>query len=89
MPLVYNPALAIDKAFVNVTGGTSATLADSVGDVFNYTVTVTNTGNVTLTGVTVVDPLDRRGHRTCARRRRVGDGSLLEVARSGYTARTR
>ena len=27
------------------------------GDVLNYTVTVTNTGNVTLTGVTVVDPL--------------------------------
>ena len=31
--------------------------ANSVGDVLNYAVTVTNTGNVTLTGVTVVDPL--------------------------------
>ena len=32
-------------------------MVDEVGDVLNYTVTVTNTGNVTLTGVTVVDPL--------------------------------
>ena len=42
---------------MNVTGGDGDALADAVGDVLNYTVTVTNTGNVTLTGVTVVDPL--------------------------------
>src|SRR4029434_1783076 len=57
VPLVYNPAIAIDKVFVNVTGGDGDTLADAPGDVLNYTVTVTNTGNVTLTGVTVQDPL--------------------------------
>src|SRR6185295_7701483 len=57
VPLVFNPALAIDKSFVNVTGGNGNTEADAVGDVLNYTVTVTNAGNVTLTGVTVVDPL--------------------------------
>ena len=57
MPLVYTPAIAIDKVFVNVTGGDGDALADAVGDMLNYTVTVTNTGNVTLTGVTVVDPL--------------------------------
>ena len=57
VPLVYNPAIAIDKVFVNVTGGDGDALADAVGDMLNYTVTVTNTGNVTLTGVTVVDPL--------------------------------
>jgi len=57
VPLVYQPALAIDKSFVNVTGGDGDTLADAVGDILNYTVAVTNTGNVTLTGVTVVDPL--------------------------------
>ena len=57
VPLVYNPKLAIEKAFVNVTGGDGDALADAVGDVLNYTVKVTNTGNVTLTGVTVVDPL--------------------------------
>ena len=43
--------------FVNVTGGDGDALADAAGDVLNYTVAVTNTGNVTLTGVTVVDPL--------------------------------
>ena len=57
VPLVYAPALAIDKLFVNVTGGDGDALADAVGDVLNYTVKVTNTGNVTLTGVTMVDPL--------------------------------
>jgi len=57
--LTENPAvaIAIDKEFVNVTGGNGNALADAVGDVLNYTVKVTNTGNVTLTGVTVVDPL--------------------------------
>ena len=51
------PAIAIDKVFLNVTGGNGNALADAAGDVLNYSVTVTNTGNVTLTGVTVVDPL--------------------------------
>ena len=60
VPLVgITPAIAIDKVFLNVTGGNGNGLADAVGDVLNYTVSVTNTGNVTLTGVTVVDPLDR------------------------------
>ena len=58
VPLVgITPAIAIDKVFLNVTGGDGDALADAVGDVLNYTVTVTNAGNVTLTGVTVVDPL--------------------------------
>ncbi len=57
VPLVYAPAMTIDKAFVSVTGGNGNDVADAAGDALNYTVTVTNTGNVTLTGVTVVDPL--------------------------------
>src|SRR5262245_63812828 len=58
VPLVgITPAIAIDKEFVNVTGGDGNALEDAVGDVLNYTLKVTNTGNVTLTGVTVVDPL--------------------------------
>jgi uncharacterized repeat protein (TIGR01451 family) len=57
VPLVFGPTLAVDKVFINVTGGDGDALADAAGDVLNFTVTVTNTGNVTLTGVTVVDPL--------------------------------
>ena len=51
--LTYGPDLTIDKVFLNVTDGT----ADQAGDELNYRVVVTNTGNVTLTDVTVVDPL--------------------------------
>ncbi len=54
-------SLSIDKEFVGVSlaegDGDEDALADAVGDRLNYTVTVTNNGNVTLTGVTVVDPL--------------------------------
>jgi uncharacterized repeat protein (TIGR01451 family) len=57
VPLIYNPSLSIDKVFVDVTGGNNNGIADAVGDVLHYTVTVSNTGNVDLTGVTVVDPL--------------------------------
>src|SRR4029079_945548 len=56
-PLIYAPTIAIDKVFLNVTGGDGDAAADAVGDVLNYTGTGTNTGTVTLTGVTVVDPL--------------------------------
>jgi hypothetical protein len=56
VPLVYGPNLAIEKEFENVNGNPGEQ-ANSVGDVINYRVTVENTGNVTLTGVSVVDPL--------------------------------
>jgi uncharacterized repeat protein (TIGR01451 family) len=49
VPLVQLPSLAIDK--VDNTGS-----FDSVGDVVSYSITVTNTGNVTLTDVLVTDP---------------------------------
>lgn len=51
------PAISIDKVFLNVTGGNSNGVADADGDVLNYRVVVTNTGNITLTDVTVTDPL--------------------------------
>ncbi len=57
VPLGYSPAMTLQKVFLNVTGGNGDTLANAVGDVLNYTVTVTNTGNITLTGITVIDPL--------------------------------
>lgn len=50
------PALAIDKTVASVTDSNGNGLTDA-GDVINYNVKVSNTGNVTLTGVTVVDPL--------------------------------
>jgi uncharacterized repeat protein (TIGR01451 family) len=55
-PLTFDPKLAVEKQFVNVNGN-AGEVANSVGDVLHYTVTVTNTGNVTLTGVSVADPL--------------------------------
>ena len=33
-------------------------MVDAAGDVINYRITVDNTGNVTLTGITVTDTLD-------------------------------
>src|SRR6185437_2694592 len=46
-----NPSLNITKD-ASVSGGT----ADVAGEVISYTITVANTGNQTLTGVTVTDP---------------------------------
>ncbi len=56
--LVYNPLLAIEKDFVDITNSdqTKSDKADKAGDVINYVLTVENTGNITLTGVTVTDP---------------------------------
>ena len=48
--LIPNPALNVVKSV------TSSGPYDSVGDVITYSITVTNTGNQTLTGVTVTDP---------------------------------
>ena len=39
-------------------GDTTAPVADAAGDVVTYTISVANTGNQTLTGVTVTDTLD-------------------------------
>lgn len=55
--IVSTPALTVDKVFLNVTGGNGNELADADGDVLNYRVVVTNSGNVTLTEVSVTDPL--------------------------------
>ena len=49
VPAVQNPAITIVKA-------TSTSTFTAVGDTVNYTLTVANTGNVTLTAVGVTDP---------------------------------
>jgi len=48
-PIVQSPALTIDKT---ISGGEPF---DSVGDMVSYSYTVTNTGNVTISGITVTD----------------------------------
>ncbi|MCS5492000.1 DUF7507 domain-containing protein, partial [Algoriphagus limi] len=50
VPVVQDPSISIDKS-------ASQQEYEEVGEVITYTFTVTNTGNVTLTNVTVDDPL--------------------------------
>ncbi|OOG79363.1 hypothetical protein B0E43_00010, partial [Algoriphagus sp. A40] len=49
-PIERNPSIQIVKT-------DNDALVDGAGDVITYTLTVTNTGNVTLTNVMVKDPL--------------------------------
>jgi uncharacterized repeat protein (TIGR01451 family) len=51
VPIVQSPSIALDKT-ATVPGGT----ADTAGEVISYTINVSNTGNMTLTGVNVSDP---------------------------------
>ena len=55
-PLPQNPALAVDKALTDNADEDGSTTV-SVGDTLEYTITATNTGNVTLNNVTVSDDL--------------------------------
>jgi uncharacterized repeat protein (TIGR01451 family) len=54
--LLPRPSLSLNKALVSVTGGNGNTILDAAGDVLLYNVTVANEGNITLTGVSVLDP---------------------------------
>ena len=87
VPVAQTPALNITKAVHDVDGDTTGPVADAAGDVVNYTITVANTGNATLTGVVVTDPNADAG--TIVRGADVvGDNDgLLEVGETwGYTA---
>lgn len=55
-PLVHEPSIAIDKEVLSVDADGDG-VANEVDNVIRYLVTVTNTGNVTLTDVVVTDPL--------------------------------
>jgi uncharacterized repeat protein (TIGR01451 family) len=59
-PLVYDPRLVVTKDVVSVTGGAGG-LADSAGDVINYAISLANTGNITLTGITATDQVEAYG----------------------------
>lgn len=56
VPVDYAPGLDIAKTVVSVEDTNNNGLTDA-GDKINYNIKVSNTGNVTLTGVSVVDPL--------------------------------
>jgi uncharacterized repeat protein (TIGR01451 family) len=51
-----SPDLSIVKTVTSVDSAGDG-IANAVGDIIEYQIVVTNTGNQTLTGVTVVDPL--------------------------------
>ncbi len=55
-PLLYNPDLEVIKTATDVDGVLGGT-ADEAGDVISYEIVVDNTGNISLTNVTVTDPL--------------------------------
>ena len=56
VPLDQTPALSIEKTVTGVDADTTAPfLVDAAGDVISYSILVTNTGNQTLTGVSVAD----------------------------------
>ncbi|MCA0911406.1 DUF11 domain-containing protein, partial [Qipengyuania gaetbuli] len=56
-PIDCDPVLSIDKVVIDVDGDGAEGTIDAAGDIVTYEVTVTNDGNVTLTGVKVSDPL--------------------------------
>jgi uncharacterized repeat protein (TIGR01451 family) len=57
VPLLARPLLFVNKTFLNVTEGNGNNLVDAVGDKLNYLILVANPGNVTLTDVSVLEPL--------------------------------
>jgi uncharacterized repeat protein (TIGR01451 family) len=82
VPVEQNPALNIVKD-ASVPGGT----ADTAGELISYTITVANTGNVTLDGVTVTDPFADVGSIVRGADVSGDNDALLEVGETwGYTA---
>jgi len=57
VPLLARPLLFTNKTFLNVTEGNGNNLVDAVGDKLNFLIIVANPGNVTLTDLSVVEPL--------------------------------
>ena len=75
----------VTKAVSSITGGVVGG-ADSAGDVINYAISVQNTGNVTLTGLTVTDPNANPGSITYVSGDTDSDGKLDVGETWNYTA---
>jgi uncharacterized repeat protein (TIGR01451 family) len=84
VPVDRNPVLNITKDAAMADSGPAA---DAAGDVINYTITVANTGNTTLTDVTVTDPYADAGSIIRVADVAGDNDALLEVGETwGYTA---
>ena len=86
----YLPSLNIAKSVSSITDGPDAlngAVVNGAGDVINYSITVQNTGNTTLTGLSVTDPFADVGSITRTTDA-VGDGdNVFEVGETwAYTA---
>ena len=57
VPITQDPSLSIDKQVIDVDNRGSDAAVTAAGQVITYDLIVTNNGNTTLTGITVVDPL--------------------------------
>ena len=61
MPDTDTATVTVDQTpSLNITKTADVLSVDGAGDVINYTITVANTGNTTLTGVTVTRSATRR-----------------------------
>jgi uncharacterized repeat protein (TIGR01451 family) len=82
-PVVQTPNFTIAKDVTSVTGGAGLS-ADSAGDVINYSIVLTNTGNQSLTGVTLEDPF---ATTVSAKTESLSNNNILDVGETwSYTA---
>jgi uncharacterized repeat protein (TIGR01451 family) len=58
VPLVYAPDFEIAKDVRSISGGNDNDVADWSGDVITYVIGMQNVGNITLTGVSVLDEVE-------------------------------
>ena len=61
VPIVYRPSINVTKDVSSITDGSdygASGQVDSAGDVINYDLRIQNTGNVALSGVTMVDEVE-------------------------------
>ncbi|PHN00646.1 DUF7507 domain-containing protein, partial [Flavilitoribacter nigricans] len=68
---------AVQMPLLDLTKVADVTTYDAVGDIITYTFTATNNGNVTLTNVTIVDPLPGLSALSCTQPATLAPGESL------------